>query len=1048
MRKLALLALALAPVAGSAQGFNLSAPSIGDSLRMMDRLREDAERREAERGFHQAYVLPERPGQNKVAWYDFEWEYVDVPAPGGGRGGIRLYYYKSALAQAQRALPAIQSAYARLVDQFAYQPTKRIPYFLYATQREFQATNIFQIGESTLGVTSNQSDLRMLVPYFGDHSKFIEVSTHEMVHQFMIQKLNDAAEAEDLGSLANVLPLWFTEGIAEYYTKGGLDIETEGYLRDLVWNPDPSEGYMMIPFAEDRARGYIPTYKLGQARVAFIAEEYGRDKIQGLIENAYLLGDGAGAPPGGRSFGALVRRVLDEPLEQVEARWKSWLKRRYYTQYLKTKQDLSQMKELRNLPAEPEDFTASADGQLILMRGIDREKGRARLYLFDVRNPRSAQEVASDGKPGTESLHPIEFAVGTVGPGILAFSAQDGQGDSLYVRRYRVNAKEGKPPSIDLGKLRKLAITASGGRKFIQIADPAFSADGSHIAFSALVAGDAQSDVWVASVEGGEARRLTNDPYVERDLHWGPDGIYVASDATDHGLLNLFRIDAGTGEKVRLTTAPHNDRHPYAQADGSVLYASDSDGKVDLYLLKDAQIRRVTDFTTGLSSPAPAPKARGIFATTFNSGRFRLVEVPKSAWQESQPVAVGPAAGPPLEIPRAEWPEQPKDYEAFAMKNWRPEGGYVFGGGAGNTVAGRAAVLFSDLLRDNQLYVDLAVYGSFDYTQGLFLYENRSHRYGLVLGGFHYVQQNLDSLDPNLVYYQRDFGLVGAIRYPLDRFRRVELELTASGVQRYCLTDFNSAELTLPCNASGLARPPYDSQQGWKDRNGGTNMQLSPVVRFGYDTTRYDPATGPVSGSSATLEIGAAYLPGRAAITGFARTDLERYFQLGTRANFMLRAAAGTSFSPGGADRVWERNYWLTAADNLRGFYPGEYGNLIGRNYYVANAELQIPLDPLIRFFIFDYVEGVAALDFGGVFDRFDGSIIDNSGGPTQGQIIERGAWDARTLTGVLGFNMLFGPLILRLHWGHPYNIGGYETTALANGSKWVTHLTLRYFFQ
>lgn len=1038
---LAVVASLLSPAVAGAQGFALTSPSIGDSLRRMDRLREEAERKEIERGFRQSYVLPERPGQNKVAWYDFEWEYVDVPAPGGGRGGIRLYYYKSALAQAQRALPAIQSAYARLVDQFAYQPTKRIPYFLYATQREFQATNIFQIGEGTLGVTATQGDLRMLVPYFGDHQKFVEVSTHEMVHQFYIQKLNDAAEAEDLGPLTGVLPLWFTEGIAEWYTKGGLDVETDGYLRDLVWNPDPSEGYMMIPFAEDRARGYIPTYKLGQARVEFIAQEYGRDKIQGLIENAYLLGDGAGAPPGGRSFGALVRRVLDEPLEQVEARWKSWLKRRYYAQYLQTKQDLAQMKELRNLPAEPEDFTASPDGQLILMRGIDREKGRARLYLFDVRNPRSAQEVASDSKPGMESLHPIEFAVGAVGPGILAFSAQDGQGDSLYVRRYRVQGKEGRPPQVQLGKLRKLATKAPGGKSFVQIADPAFSLDGSHVAFSGLVAGDPQSDVWVVKVEGGEARRLTNDPYVERDLHWGPDGIYVASDATDHGLLNLFRVDPGTGEKVRLTTAPHSDRHPFAQADGSVLYSSDSGGKVDLYLLKDGTRRQVTDFTTGLNSPAPAPKARGIFATTFNGGKFRLVEVPKSAWLESPAVAIGPAAGPPLEIPRAEWPEQPKEYDATALRNWRPEGGYVFGGGAGNTVAGRAAVLFSDLLRDNVLFVDVAVYGSFDYTQGLFLYENRSHRYGLVFGGFHFVQQNLDTLDTGLAYYQRDFGLVGAVRYPLDRFRRVELELTASGIQRYCLTDFLSSELTLACDASTLDRPPYGSLGGWKAENGGVNFQLSPVLRYGYDTTRYDPATGPVSGSSATFELGGAYLPGRGALTGFARTDMQRYWQLGTRANFSLRFAAGTSFSDSNS-KVWERSYWLTAADNLRGFYPGEYGNLIGRNYYIANAELQVPLDPLIRFFIFDYVEGVAALDFGGVFDRFDTRV--NS----DGFITERGAWDARTLTGVLGFNMLFGPLILRLHWGHPYDVGGYQTSALQNGSRWVTHVTLRYFFQ
>ena len=87
--------------------------------------------------------------------------------------------------------PAIRAAYLRLVDQFHYTPTKQIPYFLYSSQREFQTTNIFQVGESVLGVTSPR-DLKMSLPYFGDHEKFREVSTHEMVHQFTIQKMMNA----------------------------------------------------------------------------------------------------------------------------------------------------------------------------------------------------------------------------------------------------------------------------------------------------------------------------------------------------------------------------------------------------------------------------------------------------------------------------------------------------------------------------------------------------------------------------------------------------------------------------------------------------------------------------------------------------------------------------------------------------------------------------------------------------------------------------------------------------------------------------------------
>lgn len=1032
----------LLPFASAAQGFQLRAPSVGEALDTMHRLEERQVERKRPGDLDQVFILPERPGQNQVAWFDFQWEYVDAPPPGGGSGGIRLYFYRSEAAQARKALPAIESAYARLVEAFHYNPTKRIPYILYATQREFQTQNVFQVTESVLGVTSPE-DLKMTVPYFGDHSKFIEVSTHEMVHQFTIQKLLDQAGAEDIVSPINFLPLWFIEGIAEYYSKGGIDVETDLYLRDLVWNPDPPHHYEILPFAEDRLRGYIPTYKLGQARIAFIAEEYGREKIQGFLENAYLLGDGGAGGGSVRSFGALVRRVLNEPLEQVDARWKAWLKRRYYAEYIRARQDLPQLREIRQLPSEPEAFSVNADGTLMLVRGIDRERGRVHLYLLDTRNPRSAVELASDSVPGIESLHPLEYGVMAIADGVLAFSAQAGIGDTLYVQRFGHRFQEGRTPRFQLRERHALEVRPPGGGVFVQIADPTFSADASHLAFVG-VAGDGQQDIYVVPVTGGEARRLTQDGYAVRDLAWGPDGIYCASDATDHGRMNLFRVDPATGARTRLTTGPSTDRHPHPQADGSVLFSSDAKGKPDLYLLKDGKAQQLTDFSTGLANPNPAPKARGVFAATFYGGLFKLVEVPKVAWLDGQSTPIEPAAGDVLPIPETDFPASPAPYEALAVRNWRPEAGFVYGGGAGSSVAGRAAVLFADMLRDHILFVDLSVYGSFNYTQALVLFENRSRRNGWVLGGYHFVQQQLDRLDPNLAYYQRDFGVVGSYRYPLDRFRRLELELTLSGVQRYCLTDF-TGEVFFACQGVTSTSPAYGdpsvASSNWRTRNGGVNFSANPVVRWGYDSIRYDPFTGPLAGSSLLLELGGGWLPGRSAVHGFARTDAERYWQLIGRSNFSLRLAGGTTFSPNERGRVWERSWWLTSADNLRGFTPGDIAFLIGQHYYVVNAELQFPLDALIHLLIFDYLEGVAALDFGGVFNRFE------SRRDVNGALLQAGAWDSRTLTGVLGFNVLFGPLLLRVHFGHPFRIGGIETPALANHDSWVTNVTLRYFF-
>jgi hypothetical protein len=602
---------------------------------------------------------------------------------------------------------------------------------------------------------------------------------------------------------------------------------------------------------------------------------------------------------------------------------------------------------------------------------------------------------------------------------------------------------------VTAGKRRSLSIHPAGGGRFIQISDPAISPDGREVAFVG-VASDGQQDVYVVSIKGGEARRLTQDPYSEKDVSWGNEGIYFASDATDHGRTNLFRIDPKSGERVRLTTAATADRHPFALADGSVLFASDAGGKLDLFVLKDGETKQITDFTTGLVAPALSPKGRGVYASTFYGGTFRLVEIPKVAWLETTPVKVPPPAGDVLEIPTADLPQDPTEYRALSLKNWRPEAGFVYGGGAGNAVAGRAAVLFSDMLRDHVLFVDVSVLGSFDYTQALALYENRSGRIGWVYGGYHFVQQNIDRLDPNLAYLQRDFGLLGAMRYPLDRFQRVELELTFGAVQRYCLEDFNpdlTGTFINPCSGVVTSTGSYADTGAWRRRNDGTNPTISPTLRWGYDTIRYDYPSGPISGHSLLLELGGGWLPGRQAVHGFFHMDAQQFFQLSRRTRFELRFAAGTSFSPDEQSRIWERSWWLTSADNLRGFFPLDLENLIGRNFYVANAELVLPLDAVVHLFIFDYIAGVVGVDFGGVFDRWEtrsGAVRDAQGGLARADV---GAWDARTLTGVLGFNVLFGPLLLRVHFGHPYDIGGLLTPAMRENDRWVTNVTLRYFF-
>ena len=223
--------------------------------------------------FEDIYVSPQRPGQNKVPYWQYDWRIFEFNTERGG-GGVRLYFYEREKEAGTYAAAALQLAYVRLTDTFHYLPRSTIPFVLYASYPEFLATNLFFVSEGTLGATDPR-DLRMSVPFFGDIHFFTRVATHEMVHQLTLQKIRDAALGAGVEPPLALIPLWFIEGLAEWGTFDGMDPEGDYIVRDLLTNPNPETGYLLPDFFDERAGGYIGVYKLGQARLTFIAETYG-----------------------------------------------------------------------------------------------------------------------------------------------------------------------------------------------------------------------------------------------------------------------------------------------------------------------------------------------------------------------------------------------------------------------------------------------------------------------------------------------------------------------------------------------------------------------------------------------------------------------------------------------------------------------------------------------------------------------------------------------------------------------------------------------------
>lgn len=149
--------------------------------------------------------------------------------------------------------------------------------------------------------------------------------------------------------------------------------------------------------------------------------------------------------------------------------------------------------------------------------------------------------------------------------------------------------------------------------------DPAWSADGTMIAFSASREGSG-SDVYVANADGTGAFKITDDPASDRAPDWSPDGtrLVFTSERGDNRDLWVVGID-GSG-LTRLTEDPADDDHASWGPTGDIAFASYRTGDWEIYVAAPdgSDLRRLTDNPAQDMYPAWSPDGRWI---AFRSNR-------------------------------------------------------------------------------------------------------------------------------------------------------------------------------------------------------------------------------------------------------------------------------------------------------------------------------------------------------------------------------------------------------------------------------------------
>ena len=907
---------------------------------------------------HRAWAQFGAFGQNKIQYRHFDWHVL--------RGAhVDLYFYPEEEELARVALVYAERSYQVLARDFRHSITARIPLIVYASHQDFEQTNVlpFVPPEALLGVTEFLKD-RVAVPFTGSYADFRHSLRHELVHVFQLSMLTLAYTLYPRQHTVD-LPLWWQEGLAEYWSAGE-DSRDDMILRDLTIES-------RLPTIEELAgaSGGI-VYPLGGTLVRFLATRYGDWRIVQMYDDVWKYPD----------FAALVRGVFGRTLEQLSAEWQYDMRRRYYptvTAQRPLELDARRIAELAIKPAvwtEPYDSTP----QVLY---ISPRNGYTDIYEVPLAGGHARTVVKGERSAEFESFHPFESRLDVSPKGVVAFASKYQDRDALFL--------------WDLAEQRIVGRYQFPG--LVSILSPAWSPDGRSIAFSGL-AFSGYSDLYLLHLDTGALERLTADRFQDMDPSFSPDGsrLVFSSDRTAFGAtgaLNLFVMDLAARSVRYLTYGNWKDEGPrWSAATGRITFTSDRLGTFDVYSVDSSGAgRRETSVPGGAFDAEWVPSAGRYVVAGFEHLTFSIYSVgPQRDTSAADTVVL--AASP--EPAAWTWRELSDSAAATAEEGHYTEhytvdfaaGGAVYSPGY---LSGQgAAFLLSDMLSDHQIYVSVATfqYGSslgslVNDVNATAVYLNQAHRLNWGAGVFR-TKGLFYTSDLNQVFEESAYGAIAELRYPLSRFSRVETQFRAAYSDR---TDYT------------FQTDPFTP--GFPHRRG---LVTSNYLSFVHDNSLW-LETGPIDGSYSELTAGVVNDLQNARLDSWlVSADLRRYVRTSLHTALALRAFA---FYAGGErpERVTIGGSWA-----LRG-YP-EYSYLAGDRAVMANVEWRFPLTNYLSI-----GSPLGEIRFPGV----QGALFNDIGRAWSEQATERGWLGAYGL----GFRMsLFGPLILRLDTGWRYGVG------------------------
>lgn len=934
-------------------------------------------------------------GRNKIQYDDFDWKILKTTH-------FDVYFYPEMRELAEIGASIAEEAYSRLESKLNHNIGRRIPLIFYSNHSHFQQTNTIpnMIPEGVGGFFEFIKG-RVVIPANGSIHEFKHVINHELVHVFTHSKVNRVLKDHRKTSSPG-MPLWFTEGIAEYWSEGW-DSQAEMVIRDAVLN-----GYIVPLSQMDAIFGSFLMYKEGQAICKFIAERYGEEKLLQLLENIWK----------GGTFSEVLKLTIGLNYREFDEQWLYDLKKNKYP--LLENGDVPDMVTAtiteKGINTKPAYYTKNGEHWVVF---VSNRIGYSNIYRKSMDDYRASikAEVLVKGERTSEfeSFHLLRSKIDVNDAGKLVFVSKSGAGDALYLFDIDSRKVERKYQYADL----------------VSMFSPNWSPDGKKVALSGINFGG-RSDLYIVDVASGELQKLTNDFYADRDPAWSPDGQNIAFSSDrcyfgKDGYSNLFVYNLESGSIQNLTNGPHNDYSPAWSPDGDFLaFASDRDGSFNIWIIKNNVVdspeiqvaerdeslpmalfgymgqngshgarvhhlsypsaieptdylKKVTSFATGAFDPEWVSKDKLLFAA-FQNFSFQIREENEVQTKFEQ---ASLAQNDSLMTGKDLWSARKLagDIETTTMKYKKRFSLDIAQSAVSQDplfgVSGGAQLAMSDMLGNQQFY--FLIFNNAQTRDEFFKSWNvavtkveLSKRANYAYGVFHITGRFYDQVDS--FFEQRRIGGFFAASYPISVFRRIEGNINLRKERRQYDLRGETVDGIVVSNSISYVKD--NSLWGW---------------------------TGPVDGERYNFSIGHTIDVQHNDVNFLTLiADYRRYFRINPRMTYALRLM--TRFNQGKE----AFRYFMGGSWDLR-LYPR--WRIWGRKLFLVNNEVRFPfIDRFALRFPFgglglNAIRGATFVDLGQAWDR---------------------DYDFNQILGSIGFGLRFrvgGFLVLRYEIGRRFQI-------------------------